>query len=98
MSIFPEGFFAAADHAETAFGDVEKTGQAFLPLPKQFGAMDQHQRADFAPGDHRGGGDGLAEGRWCTQYSDVMFQKILECRFLVFPEGAGERDGDPVSR
>jgi len=55
---------AAADGAEHALGDPQKRLQVLLPLLEQLSAVYQHQGIDAPPGNHRGGGDRLAEGSW----------------------------------
>jgi hypothetical protein len=54
----------------TPLADAEEGLQAFLPLLEQFGAMHQHQGVHAPPGDHRGGGNGLAEGGRGAEHAD----------------------------
>ena len=63
---------ATTNAPECVFGNLKETGQTFLPLPQQFGAVDQHQRAHLASSDQGGSGDGLAESGGSTQHTDLM--------------------------
>jgi hypothetical protein len=60
------------------------------PLVEQFPAMDEHERIDTAPRDHRGRCHGLAECSWRMQDAGVLPQQVGHRRLLIDTQDASE--------
>ena len=80
--------FATANGADHALADAQERLQTFLPLLEQLSSVHQHQGVDTSPGNHRGGGDRLAEGRRRAQHPGIVGEHSGNGSLLVETQSA----------